>query len=116
MVREKDENFRSKAFGCELNWYAANGIEDEGVVVEILFKKIEVPPSMKSRRILKSYQKDGKIPNFNFKVICLDPYEKMVDCEICEVKTTKNYAKMIKYHNKLEIPIWIEVYEEDRNN
>ncbi len=78
-----------------------------------LIDKIEVPPGMKSGRILKSYQPDGKIPSITFKVICLDPYEKMVDCEICEIKTTKYYAKMIKYHNKLEIPIWIDVYEEN---
>ncbi|MCK5050218.1 MAG: hypothetical protein KAS53_00665 [Candidatus Cloacimonetes bacterium] len=78
-----------------------------------LIDKIEVSPGLRSGRIIKSYQLGDKIPSFTFEVICLVPYEKMVDCEISDVKFTKYYAKMIKYYNKLEIPIWIEVYEED---
>lgn len=84
--------------------------------MEKLFKKIEVSPGIKSGKFLKSYQLGDKIPCFTFNIICLDPYGKMVDCEIYDAKFTKYYAKMIKYHNKLEIPIWIEVYEEDCNN
>ena len=79
---------------------------------KLLFKK-EIPPGVKKGFPIRYYNKDDKLPIYSFEILCHSQYKHLVECFIEDHKFDSNYAKMLKVHNKFDMPIWVEVYEEE---
>lgn len=79
---------------------------------KLLFKE-EIPSGVKKGFPIKYYNKDDELPIYSFEIICYDQYKHLVECHIVDQKFKSNYAKMLKVHNKFDMPIWVKVYEEE---
>lgn len=75
-----------------------------------------VSPGERKTIPLIYYNKDESPPRYSYKVNCHKHRRNFIDASVETIEHAEQYSKCMVVKNNDDIPIWIEVFEEDCNN